>query len=89
MSIHTSKNISKSVSQVNNLNKQNPNLIPNSNINIFDSIPYASLSNSTSRDNWITQKKRNHSNSLYSNPEPLSSPQEHPRKNKKLFKKSF
>jgi len=67
------------VLQANNLDKQNPNIIPNFNVNI----PSASSSNHNSRDNWTTQNKRNHSNISYF--EPILFPQEHPRKNKKIF----
>jgi len=75
----TNKNNNADMPPINKLAK--PKLNVNTNLN--NSSHKASSSNATPTSDWSTQKKRNHSNSSYSNPDSPTSPQEHPTKTKK------
>lgn len=57
-----------------------PKLNVNTNINVSN---HKASSNATPTSGWSTQKKRNHSNSSYSNPDPPTSPQVRSTKTKK------
>lgn len=81
MSTTTYKNNNADMSPTNKPAKSKLNV----NTNIKDSNHKASSSNVTPSSDWSTQKKRNHSNSSYSNPDSPTSPQLRPAKTKKLF----
>ncbi|KAL5244462.1 hypothetical protein ACI65C_011872 [Semiaphis heraclei] len=80
----TNKNNINATSQ----NNKHANSKHNVNSNTNETNQKASSTNSISMTNWTTQKKRNHSNSSYSNSEPPTSPQDHShthKNKKKLF----
>lgn len=79
MSTTTNKNNNADMPPINKLAK--PKLNVNTNLN--DSNHKDSSSNVTPTSDWSTQKKRNHSNSSYSNPDSPTSPQVRPTKTKK------
>ncbi|KAL4126980.1 hypothetical protein QTP88_011178 [Uroleucon formosanum] len=84
MLLSTNKNNINATSQ----NNKHVNSKHNVNTNTSETNQKTSSTNSTSMTNWTTQKKRNHSNSSYSNSEPPTSPQDHPhthKNKKKLF----